>query len=76
MSCFAKVSGSFSSGIHSLRLDSLVQWLLRLRRPLWLKVYTLKDVGSALISVGRAIGIIEATATTTLGSGVAATAGL
>ena len=34
-------------------------WLLRHRRPLWFKVYALKDVGSASTSVGLATGIMR-----------------
>ena len=58
------------------RSGSSAQWLLPLRRRAWLKACTLKDVASELMSVGRTTGIIEAIATTTLGIGVAATAGL
>src|SRR5215472_6961304 len=55
--------------------DCWARWPLH-RRRLWLKACTLKDVASELMSVGRTTGIIEAIATTTLGIGVAATAGL
>ena len=55
--------------------DCWARWPLH-RRRLWLKACTLKDMASELMSVGRTTGIIEAIATTTLGIGVAATAGL
>ncbi len=43
--------------LRRLRLDLSAQCLLRHRRPLWLKVYTLKDVVSELTLVGRTTGI-------------------
>jgi hypothetical protein len=76
MQAFACVQAAADITKSLVASDCSAQWLLRYRRPLWLKACTLKAAASGLTSVGRTTGIIESTATTTLGIGVAAIAGL